>query len=311
MEKRVLMIASVASMIDLFNKDNLLLLKQLGMEIDVAANFKKGNITSQERVNEFKNELKFRGIKVIDWPCPRSVFRIVDIIKSYKILKKLVDRSNYRIVHCHSPIGGVIVRIACISARKNGTKMLYTVHGFHFFKGSSILNWLFFYPIEKLCSRFTDILLTMNQEDYQLARKWNTCKVEYIPGIGIHTKNLRNISVNKKAYRKEFGLEEEDFVFMSTGQVSLRKNHEVIIRALAEIDNPNVKYLIVGFGELIEHHKALAKKLEVEHRVIFTGYRNDVKYILHAVDGFVFPSLQEGLPVALMEAMSWVTCRLQ
>ena len=302
--KRTLVLASVASMIDLFNKDNLLILEKLGVKIDVAANFQEGSITSQERVNEFRQELVCRDIEVIDIPCPRSIFRIRDIIRSYKLIKRATSERHYRIVHCHSPIGGVIARLACKDVRNKGTKVVYTAHGFHFFRGASFMNWAIFYPIEKVCSIMTDVLITINNEDYKRALLWNTCRVELVPGIGVHTEEFRSEDVDRVKLRKEFGFTDDDFVFMSTGQVSVRKNHEVIIRAIAEIPNPKVKYLIVGFGELEEKHKSLVKELGIEERVVFAGYRGDVKKLLHIVDAYAFPSLQEGLPVALMEAMS-------
>lgn len=304
MKKRVLQLASVASMIDLFNKDNILILEGLGTKIDVAANFQEGSITSQDRVTEFYQELSNRDIDVIDYPCPRSIFRVKDIIRAYKMIKKIADERHYRVVHCHSPIGGVIARLACRRARKNGTKVVYTAHGFHFFKGAPFLNWAIFYPIEKICSRITDVLITINQEDFKRAHNWKTCRVELVHGIGVHTEEFRNEDVDRVKYRTEFGFKDDDYVFMSTGQISVRKNHEVIIRALAEIKNPKIKYLIVGFGELEEKHKALVSELGIDERVVFAGYRGDVKRLLHAVDAYAFPSLQEGLPVALMEAMS-------
>lgn len=304
MNKNVMQMASVASMIDLFNKDNIIVLSELGAKIDVATNFQNGSITSQERVNEFRQELEDKGIDTFDIPCPRSIAQIGSMIDTYKMLRKLVEERHYRIVHCHSPIGGVLTRLACRKARNQGTKVVYTAHGFHFFKGASLPHWAIFYPIEKICSRMTDVLVTINQEDYQRAKSWNTCRVELVGGIGVHTEEFRNEVVDRNAYRKEFGFADDDFVFMSTGQISVRKNHEVIIRAIAEIKNSKVKYLIVGFGELEEKHKALVKELGIEGRVVFAGYRGDVKRILHAVDGYAFPSLQEGLPVALMEGMS-------
>ena len=217
MTKHVLQLASVASMIDLFNKDNLLILERLGARIDVAANFQEGSITSQVRVNEYRQELKDRKIDVIDFPCPRSIFRFADILHSYKMMKTLVETRNYRFVHCHSPIGGVIARLACRNARKKGTKVIYTAHGFHFFKGASILNWLIFYPIEKLCSRITDVLITINQEDYKRALSWKTCRVELVPGIGVHTEEFRNEVVDRVKYRTEFGFKDDDFVFCVLG----------------------------------------------------------------------------------------------
>lgn len=296
----VLMLASVASMIDLFNADNMNILEKLGCRIDVAANFSKGSITSQERVAAYRRELEVRGINVYNTPIPRSIFKIGDIINSYKQIRKLTKEKHYRIVHCHSPIGGVVARFACRKARKTGTKVIYTAHGFHFFKGASLINWLIFYPIERLCSHFTDVLITINQEDYSRAKTWHTCDVKYVPGM----EEFRKESVDRVALRNELGIKESDFVFLSVGQLSVRKNHEVVIRALAKINNPKVKYLLVGFGELEDKLKLLAKDLNIADRVIFSGYRGDVRKILHVVDAFAFPSLQEGLPVSLMEAMS-------
>lgn len=301
---RAMMLASVASMIDIFNTDNVNILSDLGYQVDVAANFDFGSITSKERVEEYKQELNAKGIKVYNVPMPRNIFSIGNIIKSYTMVKKIVTLNRYDVVHCHSPIGGVICRLACKKARKQGTKVIYTAHGFHFFKGASKVAWAIYYPIERICSHFTDVLITINGEDYERANKFKAKKVEYVPGIGVHTEEFRNVKVSRDALRKEFEFSNDDFVFMSVGQLSVRKNHEVAIKALSKINNPKVKYLIVGFGELEEYLKSLVTELRLDERVVFAGYRGDIKELLHAVDAFVFPSLQEGLPVALMEAMS-------
>lgn len=297
------MMASVASMIDLFNMDNIKILKDLGYEVHVACNFEYGSITSQERVDEFRKELEDDGIKTFHIPIPRSISAVKNIIRSYKLMKKLCQENKYQIVHCHSPIGGVIARLACRKSRKNGTKVIYTAHGFHFFKGAPIRNWMIFYPIEKICAKYTDCLITINKEDYELAKKFNNTNVEYVPGIGIHTEEIKNIKVDRKSKRAEFGFKDDDFVLASVGQVSKRKNQEVIIKALATVSNKHVKYLICGFGELEEYLKNLTLQLNLEDRVLFAGYRSDVKELLYASDCFVFPSLHEGLPVSLMEAM--------
>lgn len=302
--KKVLMMASVASMIDLFNRDNISILRDMGFEAHVACNFEFGSITSQERVDEFRKELEEKQIKTFQIPVPRSIHLISDIFKSYKLMKKLCEENHYDIVHCHSPIGGVIARLACKGTRKQGTKVIYTAHGFHFFKGAPIKNWLVFYPIERICARYTDVLITINKEDYEVAKKFPAGRIVNIPGIGIHTEEFKNTIVNLEEKRAEFGINKNDFIFMSVGQISKRKNHEVIIKALSLIEDKKVKYLIIGFGELEHQLKELVKELKLEDRVIFGGYRKDIKELLHIANGFAFPSRQEGLPVALMEAMS-------
>lgn len=301
---RALMLASVASMIDLFNTENIKILMKLGCKIDVAANFQHGSITSQRRVDEYKNELLSQNIQVYDVPIPRSIFHVSDIIRSYRMIKSIVDDNYYDIVHCHSPIGGVIARLACRGARKRGTKIVYTGHGLHFYKGAPVKNWLLFYPIERLCAHYTDVIIAINQEDYEREKSWRCCNVEYVPGVGVNTDEFQIANVSRSELRNQFGFADDDFVFMSTGQISVRKNHAVIIRALEKIRNEHVKYLIVGFGELENHLKGIVEDLKLSKRVVFAGYRGDVRNLLHAVDGFAFPSLQEGLPVALMEAMA-------
>lgn len=302
--QKVLFLASVASMIDLFNKDNLQILMEKGYEVDVVANFQEGSITSKERVSQYWNELKKKGVKPYDVPIPRSIYKIRDIITSYRFVKELVNQNNYKIVHCHSPIGGVICRLACIRARKQNTKVIYTAHGFHFYKGARLTSWLVYYPIELICSRFTDMLITINKEDYIRAKKYFSCDVEYVPGIGIHVTEFSDVSIDRIKKREELGLSKDDFVFMSTGQLSKRKNHSIIIKALGLIDDSNVKYMIVGFGELEDELKKLCEQLGLRERVVFLGYREDVNELLHVSDAFAFPSLQEGLPVSLMEAMA-------
>ncbi|MBO6215336.1 MAG: glycosyltransferase [Lachnospiraceae bacterium] len=303
-KKRALMSASVASMIDLFSMDNIAILRDLGYEVDVACNFGPGSITSPERVAEFRKELGASGIESFDVPIPRSPLALPKLVSSYQKLRKLSRTRRYDIVHCQSPIGGVLIRLAFRKARQRGTRVIYTAHGFHFFDGAGRVAWMVYYPVEKALSKITDVLITINREDYERSKTFGAKKNVYIPGIGVHTAEFRNTETDREAKRRELGISPEDFVFMSTGQLSVRKNQEVVIRALAKTPNNRVKYLIVGFGESGEALKALTRELSLQDRVIFAGYRGDVRELLHAVDAFVFPSLQEGLPVALMEAMS-------
>ena len=303
-QKRALMSASVASMIDLFSMDNIAILQSLGYVVDVATSFGEGSITSSQRVSEFRQELNDAGIKSFDVPIPRRLSAIGALYRSYRILKKIAAENHYDIVHCQSPIGGVLVRMAFKKYRRHKTTMIYTAHGFHFFDGASKKAWLLYYPVEKHMSRYTDILITINGEDHERSKKLYAKKNVYIPGIGVHTAEFRSCEIDRSKKRSELGIGDKDFVFMSSGQLSVRKNQEVVIRALAQIEDDSVKYLLVGFGETEAKLRALAEKLNVTNRVIFAGYRGDVRELLHAVDAFVFPSLQEGLPVALMEAMS-------
>lgn len=183
---KALMVASVASMIDQFNRENISLLQTMGYEVDVACNFEVGNTSSEERVKRFRQELQKQEVGTFQLPIPRKILAFSDMIQAYKQLKKMVEEKQYTLVHCHSPIGSVIARLACRKQRKKGLKLIYTAHGFHFFTGAPKKNWLIFYPIEKIFARYTDILITICSEDYQRARKKKLGKnIVYSPGVGI------------------------------------------------------------------------------------------------------------------------------
>lgn len=299
--KRALMYASVASMIDLFNMDNIRILQELGYQVDVACNFEEGSITSVERVQKFKEELEKQGIRYFQIPIPRSITRITNILKSYKLTKKL-SKENYDLVHCHSPIGSVI----CRQAFKNTqTKIVYTAHGFHFYKGAPLKNWLIFYPIEKYYSRWTDVLITINKEDYDRAKRQKMAKViEYVPGIGIDLSKYNNESQSKSTLRAELLLPNESLILTSVGELNDNKNHQIVIKALAKINDPRVHYIICGKGDNRDKLLKLAEELNISDKIHLLGFRKDIPEILSQSDIFVFPSLREGLPVSLMEAMA-------
>lgn len=302
--KKALQVASVASMIDQFNMENIKILQDLGYTVDVAANFDFGNTSSESRVNEFKKELEHNNIKYYNLLFNRNIFSFINL-KVYRKLKKIINENNYDIIHCHSPIGGVITRLAARKARKKGTKVIYTAHGFHFFKGAAIINWLIYFPIEWINSFFTDILITINKEDYKLANRFmHSNKIEYIRGIGIDTEKYKNIIVDYQKKRKELGIYDDKIILLSVGELSKRKNHEVVIRALAKMENKNLHYIICGKGKLLNKLRTLSKELQVDNQISFLGFRKDIIEIIKISDVFIFPSLQEGLPVALMEAMA-------
>lgn len=303
--KRALIFASVASMIDQFNMNNIEVLQAMGYQVDVACNFEFGSTTSQDRVYELRKELESNGVNTYHIPVPRKIDAIKDMSKAYKKTKDLVSKNKYDIVHCHSPIGGVIARQACSKIRKIGTKVIYTAHGFHFFKGAPIKNWIIFYTIERWFARYTDVLITINREDYNRAKKsFKAGSVKYIPGVGIDTKKFSEVVVDKSTKREELGVPDDAFLVLSVGELNKNKNHETIIRAIAKLNNPNVYYIICGQGGLENYLKNLINELGLERKIKLVGFRKDVAEISKASDLFVFPSFREGLSVALMEAMA-------
>lgn len=300
---KALIVASVASMIDQFNMQNIELLLENGYDVDVACNCKEGNTISDERISELIDKLKKNNVTTYHVPIPRKVTDIKDIIYSIKFIKKLYTENGYTLMHCHSPIGSVVARVAAISERKKGMKVIYTAHGFHFYKGAPKKNWLIFYPIERICSSFTDVLITINKEDYAFAKKhMKANQVEYVPGVGIDTKKFIIPNFNVAEKKAELGLKDTDIMILSVGELNQNKNHEVVVRAISKLKNPNVHYFIAGKGDKEQYLDELAKELDVNLRLL--GYRTDIIELLKTADIFAFPSFREGLSVALMEAMA-------
>lgn len=300
--KKMLMLASVASMIDQFNMPNIELLQKMGYEVHVACNFEKGSTCTEERIQKLKKRLREIKVRYFQIDFSRSILKVNEILKSYRQVKTLLVKEHYDFIHCHSPIGGVIGRIA---GHKTHTKVIYTAHGFHFYKGAPLQNWLLYYPVEKWLSRYTDVLITINKEDYQRAKKkFHAKETKYIPGVGIDVEKIQTVQVDREKKREELGIGKDDFLLLSVGELNKNKNHEVVIRAIAELRNPKIKYAICGKGPLKEYLEELAEKLGVRNQLFLLGFRTDVIEICKSADVFVFPSKREGLSVALMEAMA-------
>lgn len=306
MKKRALMYASVASMIQQFNMENIRLLLADGYEVDVACNLQQGSTITPEKIAAMKAELEEMGVRVFHVPVPRKISAIRDIVTAFRMTRDIIAQGEYSLIHCHSPIGGVLCRLANrFSGRYGKARMIYTAHGFHFFKGAPLLNWLIFYPLEWFSSRYTDVLITINLEDFALAQKKMRAKqVVYVPGIGVDVTKFRNAAAASREARESLGLADGEMLLLSVGELSVRKNHEVVLRALASLKLDAYQYLICGLGPLEERLRDIVRELKMEDRVRFLGYRNDIPQIMNAADVYLFPSLQEGLPVALMEAMA-------
>ena len=289
MRKKAMIIATVYSFVSHFEKNDIQILQELGYEVVVASNFEG-----------YKGELEELNVEKLDIPFTRSPISLKNI-KAFFKLNKYLKENKVSLIHCHTPVGGVAGRI--IGKLNKIPRIIYTAHGFHFFDGAPKINWIIYYPIEKLLSKFTDILITINKEDYERAKTFYAKKVEYIPGVGIDVEKIQNIKVDKEQKRKELGLSMENIVLLSVGELNDNKNHIIPIRALAKLNNKNIKYLIAGRGPLESYLKEEIKKLGLENQVKLLGYRKDIYELNKISDIFVFPSKREGLSVALMEAM--------
>jgi len=300
--KKALQLASVASMIDQFTMPNINLLQSLGYKVDVIADFTNPGNISLERSKELIERLEMMDVCVIDVAIPRGL-NPKAVISAYKKVRNVIKREHYDLVHCHSPIGGALARLAAKRERKNRMIVIYTAHGFHFYNGAPLMNWFVFYPIEWWLSKYTDILITINKEDYRRAKsRFKAKRTEYVPGIGVDYERFRT-SKHRSEIRKELGVSDTDIMLLSVGELNSNKNHEIVIRALALMDEKPY-YVIVGKGKKQKELNDLVFDLGLQNRVKLVGFRQDVVDFYGAADLFVFPSHREGLPVALMEAMA-------
>lgn len=306
--KKALLVTRVSGFVPQFEMNNVKILQQMGYEVHYAANF---DVVVYGTDND---RLKGTGIVCHHIPFCRSPFspRVRDCFRQ---LKRLMLSEKFDLVHCHMPMTGVITRMAAQSVRrKTGGRVpvLYTAHGFHFCKGAPLANWLYYLP-ERWLARYTDCLITVNQEDYIRALTFPVRgKVVKIPGIGIELPDNEGAGGGEEAEgarekwsagRSALGFRDSDFVLVSVGELNANKNHMEVLKMLAQYRDPTIKYIVCGEGAHRELLERYVQEQGLGARVSFLGYRPDIPEILAGSDLFLFPSLREGLSVAVMEAM--------
>ena len=230
-------------------------------------------------------------------------------IAAYHELKTIIDINSYSIIHCHTPMGGVLARLASRTIRKSGAKVIYTAHGFHFCKGSPLINWLLYYPVEKILSKYTDCLITINNEDYNLAANhcFKTAYIEQIHGVGVDIERFKPLNpIQKNEMRLAAGYTPNDFLMFYAAEFNENKNHSLLIESmnLVKHEIPNAKLILAGDGPLLKYCQRLAKSKKIDHMIDFLGYKNTIEGYLKLADLAVASSRREGLPVNVMEAMA-------
>lgn len=294
--KKALLVSHVSGFIPQFEMNNVRLLQSMEYEVHYASNFFNPSYGKDNKrlvgTNIIKHQVDF----------VRSPYKFANIT-AYRQLKQLMLQERFDMVHCHNPMSGALARLA---ARATDIRpVVYTAHGFHFFKGAPIRNWLIYYTMEYFLSFYTDQQICINREDYERAKaRFHVNKISYIPGVGIDIKKIADVFIDKAVKRRELGIPIDAKVVLSAGELIKRKNHETVIRAMVGIEDKDIIYVICGHGELDSYLKNVVKELNLESQVYFVGYRTDIYEIYKMADVFVFPSIQEGLPMALLEAMA-------
>ena len=294
----MLLVTTVSGFVPQFEMNNVALLQSFGYEVHYATNYTTPEYTGNN------DRLNGTGIIRHQIDFSRNPFSTQNI-RAYHQLKKLITSETFELIHCHTPVGGVISRL--VARKQLNTKVIYTAHGFHFYKGAPLKYWMLFYPVEKWLARYTDLLVTINSEDYKRASRFHykdRGKAVIIPGIGIDTNVTNNMSNNRQEMLDKLGISKDTIILTSVGELSKRKNHKVIFYVIQKLKRKfNITYLLCGAGTLETELKELAASLQIEENVRFLGFCNQIDEILRITDVFVFPSLQEGLSVAVMEAM--------
>lgn len=297
MFKRVLLTATVQSHICQFHRPLVQLLHDYGYEVHVAA---------RNNLNE-KNGLKLDfADKTFDVPFSRSPLDPKNL-KAYHMLKRIIDCGEYEVIHCNTPMGGIVTRLASVHTRRKGTKVFYTAHGFHFYKGAPLQNWLIYYPIEKAFALITDKLITITREDYERAKRRFKTDVYHIHGVGVDEKRYHPAANDdeKRSIRKKLGLPENDILILNIGELLPNKNQSMAIHMMKILlkEYPDSMLIIAGNGPEKENLMKLVKDLKITDKVRFIGYCPYLEEYQRAVDYVVSCSKREGLPLNIVEAM--------
>ncbi|MCY9090216.1 glycosyltransferase family 4 protein [Bacillus mojavensis] len=293
MTKKILFCATVDYHFKAFHLPYFKWFKQLGWEVHVAA-------SGQTRLPYVDEKFSI--------PIRRSPFHPQNLAV-YRQLKKVIETNEYDIVHCHTPVGGVLARLASRHARRNGTKVLYTAHGFHFCSGAPMKNWVLYYPVEKWLSAYTDCLITINEEDYTRAKGLQRPggMTEKIHGIGVNTDRFRPASLEEQhRLREKHGFQKDDFILIYPAELNLNKNQKLLIEAAALLKDkiPELRLVFAGEGAMEQTYRDLAEKLGASRNVCFYGFCRDIHELIQLADVSVASSIREGLGMNVLEGMA-------
>ena len=297
---KVLIVTTTGGFLPQFLKNDVEVLEELGFQINYASNFNHVVYEFSER------KLEEKGILIHPIAIEKKPWHVMANIRAIGQLLVIIKVHGIDIVHCHNPLGGVVGRIAGMLSCRHPA-IVYTAHGFHFFKGAPLRNWLIYYPVEKWLARHTDALITINSEDYTAAQRFRLRKggaAVRIPGVGLDVNRFRPRAEYGRDMRRRLGIKEEKFHLLTAAEINGNKNYIVVLKALERLSDLPVCYSICGRGELRGELEKYVAEHDLSDRVKFLGYRYDMEMVLQSADAFVFPSKREGLGMAALEAMA-------
>ena len=305
--KKALIIATVGGFLQKFEMGNVHILQEMGYEVHYAANM-------ENQIYRFdQKDLTESGIRIHHMDIQKSPFALNSHRKVIRELTDLIRRENIGLIHCHTPVGGYLGRMTGKRSGDAGRKVLYTAHGFHFYDGAPRIQAAVFRSVEKKLAKMTDVIITINEEDYRNAGDFQMKpggKVYRIPGIGLDLEHFVPPDASEReACRKRLNIPEDTFFLLSVGELNRNKNHSVILRAMHDLNNmgnDTIKlfYGICGAGPEKQNLRAEIRKLGLEGQVCLFGYCDSVREYLAGADAFAFPSRREGLGMAALEALA-------
>ncbi|HJC57492.1 MAG TPA: glycosyltransferase family 4 protein [Candidatus Eisenbergiella intestinipullorum] len=298
--KKALIITTISGFVPQFEKNHVSLLQEKGYEVHYASNFDRPVYDHE------KDFFRKNGIITHPLSIEKSPVNLLQNARAFGQLKRLLKREHFDLIHCHNPMGGALGRTAA-GLYSPGSVILYTAHGFHFYKKAPWKNWLLYYPAERALARLTDILITVNEEDHERGKRFCLRRggsVWKIPGVGVDVERFIPQEEERSRRKAEYGFPEDSFLLLSAGELNRNKNHRAVIRAVAQMKDQNIYYGICGRGSGRKSLEAWIRREGLQERVRLLGYRKDMERILPAADCFLFPSRREGFGMAAVEAMA-------
>lgn len=243
----------------------------------------------------------------IDIPVKRTPFSLKNW-EAIKILSHEIETTQYNIVHCHTPVGAFIGRLAARNARRlYGTKVIYTAHGFHFYDGAPLLSWLLYYPAERLLSKYTDAIITINREDAERVERHfsNIRKRYFLLGVGYDEGRIKPDKSHIDVLRKELNITSDDFVLIYIANLIAGKNHDFLLSCMQRLvkEIPCCKLLLCGDGDMRQHIADRVEMLHLQQHVIFAGFHWSIGDYMNMANVAVSASKREGLPLSIIEEM--------
>ncbi|MBE5895920.1 MAG: glycosyltransferase family 4 protein [Lachnospiraceae bacterium] len=298
--KKALIVTAIGGFLPQFELNDVKILQDYGFQVHYASNF-TNNVYSLDQA-----ELKNKGIHLHHIDIEKSPFAARHNMRAFQQIRKIIREENITLVHCHNPVGALVGRLAAHYSKEK-PYTIYTAHGFHFYKGAPLKNWLFYYPVEKWLARKTDLLITINREDFERGKKFQLKsggKVERIYGVGVDMKKFRKKQEKNLYYRKKIGIPAGAFHIVTAAELNENKNQKVVIEAIKLLGRKDVYYTICGKGKNKERLEKMIREYGLEKQVKLLGYRTDIADILQTADCFAFPSIREGLGIAAIEALA-------